>query len=389
MKCLQVAGVPQDEAMSDHEELDLMAAAVLLATRGKAGGIIEQKEIAEHLTKKFERDIKQPKVSSLLKAAVEKGILDPRPKLGLHAETDKEWCHRFARMRIHLDLDVAKLCKKYAGCGAEIVVRDDEDAAIEVARLIESAKRIGVLWGRNVSWIVDQICKHKNPNGRDAEVVPITGSPVYLETRDATVRTATSVASRLYEWINGRGIEFPKGLALTTLPAFVPPELKQVRDFVCKTESYKKILGNPNCLVEQLDAVITSCGILQPENFDLSGAFIRERFLQLLALERSSRRETLLKKFKANVLGDIAGWILPTAKADNRFIKKLNDGWLGITADHLTSLAQNARKKGGAGVIVVANRPEKAAVIDRSLRLNLINNLIITREVAWKLLDPS
>jgi hypothetical protein len=94
------------------------------------------------------------------------------------------------------------------------------------------------------------------------------------------------------------------------------------------------------------------------------------------------------------ILGDMGGVCFPKPGLDaaaRKRLKSVTDRWTGLKMEHLTSCASRAAARnhytGPPGVTVVTIGKERAPAIFESIRLGLVNHLMIDGELASELLE--
>jgi DNA-binding transcriptional regulator LsrR (DeoR family) len=241
-------------------------------------------------------------------------------------------------------------------------------ASGRLVELLSGARVVGVAWGSTLNFLTNALPHPQSRSGKLAtQFVPICAELVALEDPGYS---SSWLAARLNHAFNGEeGIR----LQLTGIPAFIPKRYKEakaraIREYIRETASYEKIFIGANSYVDQMDAVITSVGSAE--------APVRGSTAELLLAA-----ELDADALRALVVGDIGGILIPRptlSAAKKRVVDEINQMWTGLSVDRLATIAKRAAGKNGrGGNIVAAFGRDKADSIIQSIRMGLINELII------------
>jgi DNA-binding transcriptional regulator LsrR (DeoR family) len=360
---------------------------------------LTQKEIAEQLA------ISQSEVSRLLGQAERDGILG-RPALNVGRE-DLDDLERFFRESHESQAIVQKLGASFAhhlpkGFRLNFTIchgafdKFTDSASLRVIELIRTSSRIGIMWGRTVFKVVDGIVRHSparsltltqseptRPGRGFVEFcIPLCGDPVHLMNQNEVRYSASYLAERLANIVVAGQLD--RAHCLTGVPAYVRSDLlsqEPFRQWLKSIPGYAEILDsdNPNALMRAVDTIISGVGIIAPDGSPEheTAAFIRERYMQGTETKGNLRNW---------VLGDIGGILIEASEAHQQMVKDLNDGWIGIKRLDLEKLALQTRTDGSPGIIVIAYQKEKAKLLNMLAKSHLINEAIISPELAEEML---
>jgi DNA-binding transcriptional regulator LsrR (DeoR family) len=165
---------------------------------------------------------------------------------------------------------------------------------------------------------------------------------------------------------------------------FKQSEVKTLWRFIRLVAGYGEVFGEdkrkagarPAPLVNRLDAILTSVGVVHARR---RGIFLNER----VDLGDISEQD-----LTGLVVGDIGGIIIPRrdlTPLQARRIRMMNDRWTGIKQQHLEQCAQDSLRSGKPGVILLASTKSRAEMVQRCVELGLANELIIDQELADEL----
>jgi hypothetical protein len=132
--------------------------------------------------------------------------------------------------------------------------------------------------------------------------------------------------------------------------------------------------GRP--LIELVESVLSSVGT--PEDSD---EWVNE-VARMAGLE--------IEHLKQMTIGNIGGYFFHKpglGKKDAKQLDEVNDLWTGITRDHLVEVAHQSRKKGRAGIVILAVGAVKAPIIKACIEHDpcLVQHLIISNDLAAEL----
>lgn len=258
-------------------------------------------------------------------------------------------------------------------------------AAGRIRELLRHARTVGVTWGNTLSQMIEGLASSSSHKQEPAiQFVPVCAELVRLE--DTGIEYSSSrLAHRLSEVINHKQVE---QLSLTGIPAFLPRyhgrERKDVellhKYLIDNSPSYKKIFTDSELrLVERVDTVLTSVGSFG----DLYPSRVKPELSMAWGADAN--------KVEALILGDVGGVLIPKPNLgmqDRKLVEELNHMWTGLKMNHLermariTSANKNRSAASGSGNVVVAVGARKAVVIYETVRLGLVNELIIDRALA-------
>ena len=86
---------------------------------------------------------------------------------------------------------------------------------------------------------------------------------------------------------------------------------------------------------------------------------------------------------KPLAIGDLGGIIIPIPQNKNdAHLQEISSRWMGVRKEHVFDCARLARvRTGRTGIVAVACGPQRAAVIIESVKMGLINELIIDKSL--------
>jgi DNA-binding transcriptional regulator LsrR (DeoR family) len=238
--------------------------------------------------------------------------------------------------------------------------------------LLSGARVVGVAWGSTLNFLTEGLPPIQSRSSRAiVQFVPTCAELVALEEPDYG---SSWLAARLNQAFNGdRGIR----LQLTGIPAFIPrrygeAKARAIREYIREAASYEKIFIGPDCYVDMMDSLITSVGS--------ATAPVRGSTAELLMAA-----EIDTKTLQELVVGDIGGILIPKQSLNaekKRLVDEINKMWTGLSLDRLATIAKRAAgKRTLCGNIVVAFGREKVGSIVESVRMGLVNELIIDRDL--------
>lgn len=364
---------------SEPDERQLQIGAARLKFEGR-----RQKEIADVLS------VGQPKVSHLLRDARKHGYLVSRPMLSQDDISDEDW--KAVEQRYYVKEDLLAHLKKNARQGVNLNARVfggsyDEftfAAAGRVIDLLQSSRRMGIMWGRTIEKVISGIKYRRVARSGPLKCLPLCGEPVFCITQELLEYSASQLAVSL---ANSLGVSHRGLPCLTGVQAYVRQELLRREadgkptaweNYLYDIPNYQmifgKLTGPSQPLVDQVDTVLTGVGIVamhaESEVYE-TGVFIRERIAQ------ENYTHSQLDRL---IVGDIGGLLVerPDIRPDDKdIVADLNRGWTGIKAHHLESVAAKAHSSEKPGVIVVAYGAPKAAMIMEIIRRGFVNELVI------------
>jgi DNA-binding transcriptional regulator LsrR (DeoR family) len=262
---------------------------------------------------------------------------------------------------------------RYFGC----------EAAPLLVSLLSRASFAGVGWGRMVAAAIQGVklaCESPPPRPRGPLVCVATVGGLIGELKVRAESSSSIQAARLTEAINGNWDHL---YTLTGVEGFIASylgrsdEVDMIRRRISCFPNYQAIFGGPGRpgLIDQLDAIVTSCGNAHHYNQFWT--------TELPRLNVSPERLNTLTH------GNIGGVLLERedlAAKDKGLIDDITRRWTGITRRHYEQCA-----KRNPGVILLALRNNKADVVLKCVELGLVTELIIDEDLAmalWDRVDP-
>jgi hypothetical protein len=348
-----------------------------------------QEDIAEILK------ISQPEVSRLLKRAVRKGWLDyPPPVFRCPGEIRDLWerAHaRFfssemllARLKASEPTGVSRL-KKVSIYYGEAGGQFNRTVLPAVEAVLAHATVMGVTWGRTVHGLVTTLRANlQRPLRTDDPIhfVPLCGE-LLQDPDDRIEHSSSALAASLHELINGTPAGGAATPSLRGIPAFIPSsfsaqEVKTIRRFMRQFSGYGAVFGgngshDGEALVGRVDTILSSLGTVEGGR---RGIFVAER----VRLGELSEAELM-----DMVVGDLGGLIIPRrhlSPTQARRVSAMNERWTGIKQHDLERCAEEAAHTKHPGVVVLGPDPLRRDMVVRCVELGLINQLIISRELA-------
>lgn len=279
-------------------------------------------------------------------------------------------------------------------------------AALHVCHLLERAKRLGLMWGRTVHLLVENIKACGENLDRDAlggiECVPLCGDPIHLLNQRKLEYSASWLAVELERALRRPSAYRAANPCLIGVPAYLSSAVREgaradgggLASFLHEIPGYEAIFGrNPGQrlrLADEVDTVIMGAGIIGPEcelwsparpDVASTGDFIAERLLQ-----EKIRKDDLARL----VFGDVGGVLLEKpslSPAERKTVDLLNDGWTGMREADLRRIAQAAGRNGSGGVILVASSAAKAEVLLAAILRGLVNQIVVDEPLKARLVE--
>ena len=354
-----------------------------------------QEEIAEILR------ISQPEVSRLLKRAVKKHWLHYPPPIFRCPEEIRDLWER-AHARFFSSEKLLERLKKSEPAGAsrlkKVSIYYGEPGGLFNRTVLPAAEAVfahaavmGVTWGRTVHGLVTTLRESlQRPLRPDHPIqfVPLCGE-LLQDPDDRIEHSSSALAGSLHELINGTSAGGSATPSLRGIPAFIPSgfsaaEVKTIRRFMKQFAGYGAVFGEDgkhdgDAFVCRIDTILTSVGAVQAGR---RGIFVAER-VRLGELTEEELNEM--------VVGDLGGLIIPKrdlSPAQARRIGAMNERWTGMKQPDLERCAEQAARSKRPGVVVLAPDRLRRDVVRRCVELGLINQLIISRELADALEAP-
>jgi DNA-binding transcriptional regulator LsrR (DeoR family) len=263
-------------------------------------------------------------------------------------------------------------------------------AAAHIRELLLPAQKCGISWGHTILSIARGLRK-LGPSPLIAQRrAPITfialcGEPLSKPRGEATTQiSSSSLAEQFTQIIN----DSPKhSYTLSAVPAIILEDNEKnagiIHDFFKRSATeYCQIFygdsenGQP-ALIDELDIILTSVGAPTYPHGYWGDSLIATKGIDW-------------ERIKRLIIGDIGGVLFPRPGLginEKEELQKLNDRWMGIKERHMKQCAEKASDNRTAGVIVVAIGKNKAASVSESIRLGLVNTLIIDHDLADALLQ--
>lgn len=378
---------PQDK------ELYVLAAAYL-ASKGD-----NQTQIADKL------QINQAEVSRLLKIAIdEKKWLKKVPPIFTPRGAEAKWetaKTKFAQflsdnaLRTKLQALEERPGKRLRSV---VVIRNHPDnfhpsVTETIKDVLQRGTVVGMTWGRTMRNLVDLLKETLDePIRKDNPIqfLPLCGEPL-KDRHDPVNFSSSALVAELNVLINGPKSPPPPSLA--GVPAIIPPgykpsEVTLLRRFIGQVAGYSVVFGEEKRgertpgLVDRVDTILTSLGVAQNAH-PHRGIFLQER------VDLGDISEAELDEM---VVGDVGGIIIPRAnlgKAQTQRLEEMGRRWTGLQKDHLRDCARDAVAMNKPGVVVFSrgdSSPEvRGRVVQRSIELGLVNELIVDEELATAL----
>jgi DNA-binding transcriptional regulator LsrR (DeoR family) len=281
-------------------------------------------------------------------------------------------------------------------------------AALHVCHLLKRAKRLGLMWGRTVHLLVENIKACGENLDRDAlgniECVPLCGDPIHLMNQRKLEYSASWLAVELERALRRPGAHREANPCLIGVPAYLSSAAREgaradgggLVSHIQGIPGYEAIFGKKpgqrQRLADEVDTVIMGAGIIGPEcelwsparpDVPTTGDFIAERLVQ--------EKETISKEALARLIyGDVGGVLLeqPDLRpADKAMVDRLNAGWTGMKEKDLWRIAQAAGKNGSGGLILVASSAPKADVLLAAISRGLVNQVVVDEPLMARLVD--
>jgi DNA-binding transcriptional regulator LsrR (DeoR family) len=368
-----------------------IAAAFLLA-QGKS-----RAEIAAKLKRS------EPEVAKLIGLAKELGYLSRAPAFLRYHVNNADWReverHFFGEASFTSALQT--LLPPNVPFEAHVMLGNYNEfihaAAIYVGHLLRLANRLGLMWGRTVHLLVENIKACGEHLDRDAlnriECVPLCGDPIHLMNQREIEYSASWLAVELERALRGKAKyreEFP---CLIGVPAYLSRAVRAGArsdggnwvSFVHQIPGYETIFGRKPGqrfrLADEVDTIIMGAGIIGPDSGPWkpsqprepsTGDFIQERLQQ----EQDVSNERLARL----IFGDVGGLLLERPglnREDRQLVDELNRGWTGLQIADLQRIAKATHKNGKPGIILIAAGDAKAEVLHAAIKLGLVNQLVV------------
>lgn len=367
-------------------EFDLKAvAAAHFCSRGDKQIVISEK-----------LKVSQPQVSRLLKHARKRGLLvDRDPILTITSRDHSLWDE--ARQRFISDDPLVRELRHLSGGllkRVHVIYGKGDDFFPEAARalipLLAHVGLVGVTWGRTLCMTAEALQRIAplplRSSPRSVEFIPLCGEP-FEDREDPLQYSSSALVSLLTHVVAGPKAANP--LSLAGVYAFIPRSFSDqdvylIRRFLLLGKGYRAIFGDPSTLkhnqrrplVEQLDTILTGVGVPITER---QGIFLTERLSQ----------GDLSRDDLHHLLGDMSGILIPKRTCPEplkRRISEMNgDRWTGMKEGHIRRCARTHPAK-SPGVVVIASHRNRARMIVRCAQDEMINTLIISKELANEIL---
>ena len=387
-------------ASPNYRQMAIAAAYLLAQDKGRI-----------EIMKKLDRG--ESEIARLLKFAKEMGYLSRAPTFLRHHVNDADWNE--VQRRYLVEEPFTHLLEAATPRGlhfeAHMIFGEYGDfirgAAVCVRQLLRRAKRVGVMWGRTVHLLVENIKafgeRPAKAPANQIECIPLCGDPTHLMNQRRLDYSASWLAGELEKALRHPDHYREECPCLIGVPAYLSRAVRAgVRrdevswgSFMHQIPGYEAILAKSSPgrrqprLAETVDTVILGAGIIAPDSQPWkpsrpsgpsTGDFIEERLLQ----EKISKED-----FAKLVYGDIGGWLLERPgldRADQKLVAELNQGWTGVEEKDLQRTAAIANEKGGAGTILIASSAAKAEVIHAAIKRGLVNHLVVDEPLKARLI---
>lgn len=333
-----------------------------------------QEEISKELG-----GMSQSKVSRRIKEAFEIGLL-VKSEIEFNPRKIPEQ-HRLAYESMFGEVsdipELKEMSKNFKNATVLPTDSFDERVSLIIPDLVAEAKVIGVGFGKTCRRVLDKI-KTEKKIGPDTHVIPIQGEPLFFINRNALKYSPSRLAVVLEDALIDKGdrvkVRKETNHSLVGVPAYIgDSKLKDsVEAFYSQLPGYQNIFGKGG-LAGKMDCFICGVGMLDPENDDRSGVFIRERIVQL------PEQEDRIRKI---CVGDYGGLLLPRKRSHKAEISKLNQGWVGLTDSRLREVAATWQNGSGPGSIAIAIGEHKAEAILAAVNADYISHLIVDAALA-------
>lgn len=383
---------PLEHLAKNPAQRYLVIAAAIMRSNGRS-----RKEIGDALDRGL------PDVTKFLQLAEAAGYLSPAPTFLRHKVNDADFAEVQRRFFGEADFTLALKALVPPGVQFEAKVMLGSypefihGAAIHVCHLLRRARLLGLMWGRTVHLLVENIKACGEYLDHDAlggvVCVPLCGDPIHLMNQRKLEFSASWLAVELERALRRPTAYRPANSCLIGVPAYLARAVREgarvdggsLFRYLHGIPGYQVIFGGgpaqPRRLADQVDSVIMGAGIIGPEcaqwsperpNFPATGDFIAERLLQ----EADVRKEDLARL----IFGDVGGILLERPNlsvADRKTVESLNDGWTGMRERDLRQIAAAAGETGRAGLVLVASSAAKAEVLLAAIRRGLVNRVVV------------
>lgn len=350
----------------------------------------KQKVVSEKLK------VSQPQVSRLLKHARKRGLLIDRDPVFRITERDRLLWEEAQQRFVADDPLVRELRRLSSGRlrRVHVIYGTEADFFPEAARalipLLAHVHLVGVTWGRTLRMTAEAL-ERLSPqplrsSPRSVEFVPLCGEP-FEDREDPLEYSSSALASLLMRVVAGNKARNP--LSLAGAFAFVPQsfgdlDAANIRRFLLLGKGYRAIFGdgaaprtkNNRPLVQRLDTILTGVGVPITK---WRGIFLTERISQ----------GDLSPQDLQHLLGDMSGILIPRKSCPQALKERIAQmnavRWTGMKEMHVQECARRQTPK-TPGVVVIASQKNRARIILRCAQDELINTLIIGKELATEIL---
>ena len=278
------------------------------------------------------------------------------------------------------------------------------------ALLARSRERcVGIAWGPTLAGVVNGLEKAYQVRRKERPIrfVATAGDVVGRTARGARGRElrltgdSSSLLARRMDEIVNRSVTHAHTDALDGIPALIPADflgsgLDMIWQYISGLPSYQAIFGEKGS-IDRIDTLFTSIGI--------TGRQLRMQRTSLV--ETLSARPEIRKawelRFKADILGDIAGVMIPREQgAAGETSRRIASLWTGIRHEHLERISAKAsfdrrsadtresehfrRPAGVVAFLIVKDRQaNKAQLALELIKAGLVNNLVTDVEMVNEL----
>jgi DNA-binding transcriptional regulator LsrR (DeoR family) len=273
--------------------------------------------------------LSRTKVSRMLKAAKEKGIVEI--KINYPVETSTRLENLFAE-KFHLKEVI--IVKGYNDPKEIIWQRVTETAARYLNRIFKNKVMLGVSWGRTLRKVVDAL----NHSDAGIEVVQLIGN---MGSSDVS---ANEIVRKLADSFHGN-------YHLLPAPAIVDNE--SIRDAIISDGTIQKIL----MMFDKIDVALIGIGDLSGESAFVTSGYLKQDDIEFLR--------------KSGAVGDICGrfYDINGNLCDNCFNRRV----IAVTLEQLKKIPH---------VVGVASGPQKAEAILGALRGGYVDVLVTDEDTA-------
>ncbi len=266
-----------------------------------------------------------------------------------------------------------------------------ELAAAAVGELIAPVKFLGVGCGKTLEAVIRELLSpgYAGPIPQ-RPIIPIIAEPAHLRnTQQSPAYSATHLAESLRPAFSGEA--HAGAPVLRGVPAYLPRRFRtrEVRQMVAEVSGYRTIFVDDSKkapLIGQLDGILTGAGTVSPGMDEWQGTLIRERIVQEQSDPEPAWRSKVSSKYLDKIIyGDLAGLLISKdgiSADDEKVVKELNEGLVGLQERHLKDVCLKAGRNGSPGTILAACGSQKVGLIAAGIHRGLVTTLVTTRRCA-------